>query len=410
MGLNIPETMLDFIDDEAKFWLTNHPALKEPSATEQALNDRYGEIEPDEEAFFQQAKKAIELAKSDPELAMPVISGLMNRPSEMAKLLTEQDKKLSKKISGDTGSVLILSVLIKRYVAENKWNRIKTKNSALSALLRFKSCVGDIDVHEITQKDAYKFSKYLEDEFELANKSIKAHVSYVKGLFTWCITEPSLTNFVSNPFTNLRLKRFGTASEPYIPYRNKQLLDLFALANFNSLSRMSRREHLCLSILIATGCRLDEAALLCWENIIEHKEGWHYIDLTKAIVKNSGSRRLLPIPDQLQSLMPPRGHQVTVDGLGNSPDDRLFNYSLDKDGKASRAASQACGRQIAKINPDNKQVTHSFRGNLKDLNHYITGHSQGDVGSNYGQGHSIEKRYEALNLPVHPYLRPYDTL
>ena len=98
----------------------------------------------------------------------------------------------------------------------------------------------------------------------------------------------------------------------------------------------------------------------------------------------------------------------------------MFDYTLDRDGKASRAASQACGRQIAKINRNNNQKTHSLRGNLKDLlrdagvskevNHYITCHSQGDVGSNYGQGHSIEKRYEALNLPEHPYLSPYDKI
>ena len=239
-------------------------------------------------------------------------------------------------------------------------------------------------------------------------------------MFTWAIKVPEYKSINSNPWPKLLLTKFGNASEEYLPFKPEQISALFALAKLDGKGRMNRREHLLLSILIATGCRLDEAALLCWENIIKHKEGWHYIDLTKAIVKNSGSRRLLPIPFKLQSLMPPRGHQVTVDGLKNSPDDRLFDYSLDGDGKASRAASQACGRQLAKINRDNKQVTHSLRGNLKDLlrdagvskelNHYITGHSQGDVGSNYGQGHSIEKRYEALNLPEHPYLSPYDTI
>ena len=113
-----------------------------------------------------------------------------------------------------------------------------------------------------------------------------------------------------------------------------------------------------LSVLITTGCRMDEAALLTWDNIIKHQEGWHYIDLTKSIVKNEGSRRLLPIPDAL-NIMPRYGHQVTVDGIRNSPDGRLFDYSLDSDGKASRAASQACGRQLEKIKPEKRQVSHS---------------------------------------------------
>ena len=82
---------------------------------------------------------------------------------------------------------------------------------------------------------------------------------------------------------------------------------------------MNRREHLILSILITTGCRLDEAALLCWDNIIEHEEGWHYIDLRTALVKNTGSKRLLPIPDCLCGPSQ-RGHKVSVEGISNSPD------------------------------------------------------------------------------------------
>jgi integrase len=180
---------------------------------------------------------------------------------------------------------------------------------------------------------------------------------------------------------------------------------------------MNVREHLLFSFLVTTGCRLDEAALLCWENIVRHEDGFHYIDLTKAIVKNQGSKRLLPIPDCLQTVLPTTGQQATVQGLLPSPDDRLFDYSLDADGKASRAASQALGRQIAKIKADKDQVTHSLRGNLKDMlrdvgvskeiNDYITGHSQGDVASQYGSGPSIKLRYEALNKVKHPYLRPY---
>ena len=108
-----------------------------------------------------------------------------------------------------------------------------------------------------------------------------------------------------------------------------------------------------------------------------------------------------------------------MEGISNSPDGRLFDYSLDKDGKAARAASQACGRQLKKIDGlKPKQVTHSLRGNLKDLlydvgipkelNDYITGHSQGDVaGDRYGVGHNVKVRYEALNKVHHPYIKQY---
>jgi integrase len=382
VGVEVPDKLIDLVDEEAEFWLVNRPMIHEPSPFDKAAELHYDRT-----------------------------------PNVSKKFATDLDKKLAQKLSGTNSSVLSLSALIKRYIAETKWKRIKTKSSALSALERFMSCVGNVDVCIITQKHGYTFAKYLEDELDLANKSIKSNISYVSGLFTWCIKQSELEGFVSNPFNKLHLSKYGHEAQSFIPFKEPQLHQLFGLADVDGKGRMNRREYLLFGFLITTGCRMDEAALLTWENIIRHDSGWNYIDLTKAIVKNAGSKRLLPIPDKLQSILPPLGHQITVDGLISSPDGRLFNYSRDKDGKASRAASQALGRQIAKIKPDKGQVSHSLRGNLKDmlrdkgvskeLNDYITGHAQGDVASSYDSGHSIEVRYEALNKPAHTYLFPY---
>ena len=225
-----------------------------------------------------------------------------------------------------------------------------------------------------------------------------------------------MKDFVNNPFSNLDLSRCRRERESYQPFENNQLHELFGLKLLAGKGRMNMREHLLFSILISTGCRLDEAALLTWVNIIQHADGWFYVDLRNGIVKNSGSKRLLPIPDKLQEIMPSVGHQLIPDGLCASPDGSLFNY-LDGDGKASRAALHALARQIDKIKPRERQVAHSLQGNLKDilrdegvskeLNDYITGHAQGDVASSYGSGHSIELRCEALNKPDHPYLTAY---
>ena len=47
-------------------------------------------------------------------------------------------------------------------------------------------------------------------------------------------------------------------------------------------------------------------------------------------------------------------------------------------------------------------------GVTEELKNYITGHAQGDVGGDrYGEGHSVELRSEALNKPLHPYIKPY---
>ena len=76
--------------------------------------------------------------------------------------------------------------------------------------------------------------------------------------------------------------------------------------------------------------------------------------------------------------------------------------------KSSRASSQACIRVLHKIPTKGKgrQVTHSLRGNLKDMlrdvgcpkevNDFITGHGEGDVASKYGVGPSVSVRHEWL--------------
>ena len=379
MNIRVPDTLVELVDSEATFLLTNLPSFHD-----------YANVRMN---YFYETNNQF------PESGI----GL--------------DRQLKDRIVMSSNPDANLKVLSKRYLDESRWGRERTKSGARLALSRFISVVEAKDVHEITTKDAYVFARYLEREHGSANKTIKSSISYVKGLFTWCITNPDMRDFVGNPFSNLDLSKYGRESESYQPFDINQLHDLFGLTQVAGKGRMNMREHLLFAILIATGCRLDEAALLSWDNIIAHKDGWFYIDLRNGIVKNSGSKRLLPVPYKLQQIMPPTGQQLTPNGLCHSSDGRLFNYSIDGDGKASRAASQALARQIQKIKARRRQVAHSLRGNLKDmlrdvgvskeLNDYITGHAQGDVASSYGSGHSIELRYKALNGPDHLYLKAY---
>ena len=212
--------------------------------------------------------------------------------------LNKLDYALAEELSGgNTSSKYSLKKLHLKYISENKWGRQKTKQGASKALRRFIDVVGDVDATLITAKDAYRFAETLERELSLANKSIKSAVSYVSGMFDWCIRQPQLTAYTANPFKGLELSKYGKESNSYIPFTSNQLDELFNLAYLNGKGKMNIREHLLFSFLITTGCRLDEAALLCWDNVVQHEEGWKYVDLTKAIVKNHGSKRLLPIPD-----------------------------------------------------------------------------------------------------------------
>ena len=61
------------------------------------------------------------------------------------------------------------------------------------------------------------------------------------------------------------------------------------------------------------------------------------------------------------------------------------------------------------------KTIHSLRGTFKDLirdagiskelNDFITGHAQVDVAGKYGDGFSLERRYEAINSVSHPWLK-----
>ena len=431
MDVEVTDEMLDLMDDEAKHWLINHPLQRPLSEDEEAQLERYGD-EFDIKESMQKLNKALTMLedayKAGDEDLMAIASGaaraeLMRPQSRLHyQKHTKKEQEIAEVLKTRSGKVSsTISAVGKRYIKERKWNREKTKSGASKAIERFCNLIGNkTDISDITAKHAYSFAAWMEEEKDAANKSIKSSCSYVKGMFSWAITKQEY-KITRLPWTTLdRIGDYGKEEEHYIPFDHEQLHEIFSLARLYGKGKMNLRDHLLLSILITTGCRLDEAALLCWENIIKHKDGWYYIDLTKALVKNMGSRRKLPIPDVLWNIMPQYGHQLTKDGIRNSPDDRLFDYSLDKDGKSSRASSQACKRQLAKIKPRKGQVNHSLRGNLKDmlrdagvskeLNDYITGHGQGDVGGDrYGEGHSVELRYEALNKPSHPYIQPYES-
>jgi integrase len=63
-----------------------------------------------------------------------------------------------------------------------------------------------------------------------------------------------------NSFAGLRLKGKGKPSGKRVPFTQKQLTRLFQLP-------MKQRDKLCLQILACTGMRLDEVALLTFDDI-----------------------------------------------------------------------------------------------------------------------------------------------
>lgn len=268
--------------------------------------------------------------------------------------------------------------------------RVKTTKERRKALLEFDSFLKGPSVSRITKQDAYRYAEFLESK-GAANSTIKKKIGFVRQCLGWLERQGHID---ANPFQNLQLSKYGRATEHYIPFSKQQLYDLFKLD-------MPEDHRLALTILLTTGMRLDEMALLRFEDVKE-EDGIRFFDLRgkDKVIKNIGSARMVPLHDQTKPLI----------GSG-----RIFpNWPVNADGKAQGPASKDLMRYIHQIRTDDRQVTHSLRGTLKDLmrdagvsqeiNNFITGHGASDVAGTYGQGPSLAVRHAAINKVEHPWI------
>ncbi len=283
----------------------------------------------------------------------------------------------------------LLTTILPRYISERPWGRSKTKVEFASKIERFIEVVGDLQVSEIKKQHVYELAETLSSEGK-ANKTIRSYVTAVRGLLAWCEQKGLIEQ---HQIYNVNLTNYGSKSQHYLPLSEEDLNKLFA-------QELPAQDRLIFSMLITTGMRLDEAALVTWESL-RTKRGIRYFDLSSAITKNLGSKRTVPLPTCLA--LPPVGHG------------RIFNYQLDQDGKASRSASKILSPWIRNVTGDPRKVTHSLRASLKDLlrdqdvskeiNDFITVHVGDDVASSYGTGPSIETKFDALERVSHPWLK-----
>lgn len=277
---------------------------------------------------------------------------------------------------------LRLSRVAPRYRDERKWPRQKTRNAYISYIQEFIGVVGDLQIDEIKKRHAYEYARYL-DQCCFSNSTVGTRVRAVGGMLSWCEKNGLIDD---HSYRNIQLSDFGYPGRPYKPFPLEELKKIFGQV-------MPDQERHCMSLLATTGARLDEIALLTWDQI-KSAGKIAYLDFTDAIIKTPGSQRLVPLHPRLA--LPPRSSG------------RLFTYPAGQDGKSQNNASRAMMPIIrSAVGEDDRKALHSFRGTFKDmlrdagvskeLNDFITGHGQGDVAGGYGQGHSLEKRFEAIS-------------
>ena len=354
-----------------------------------------------EQTAEEQAKPRTE-KMLDMSTEMPEVFGTPTGKAMLANAFYPE--KALTRIAEAKPRTILFSELAERYIAakapkDNKDVAGKRKR----ACEMFQKVCGNKPISDYDKVHMLDMCRYMDDERNgkrWSNKAIQNYVSYTKQAFDYAGETRGETGELllpSHPFHNLKLSDYGVQPQSYKPFTKAELHKIFALD-------LPPEDRLLMTILVATGMRLDEGALLTWERVREH-DGVLCFSLIEdeVSVKNEGSRRFVPVPDVVIPLLPEHGKG------------RLFSYTIDERGKAENAASKALMRHVRKVTKDQRKVVHSFRGTLKDLlrdiatkeiNDFITGHSQGDVaGDRYGDGPSMQKRLEALNAVDHPWLQ-----
>lgn len=315
-------------------------------------------------------------ASQPSEPSTDTIIGIVNAfPDNIAKNVLDHGKtnptiKLDQKVVIEGSTDPTLAMVIDDYL------RSRPERSRIADRLQLKKWLnhryGNKPLKQVDQYDAHEFLSEMGEE--LAKSSIGVLKAAMSNVFKWAMTRRDL-EVRSNPFTGLDLREIGKDGIEKRPFTQDELRRLFKLD-------MTADDRTALAILVSTGMRGGE---LIQVDEVKSADGVLYLDLVDADVKTHGSRRRVPLRDEL-------GH-VTLPLQTNQ--NRL---------------NQIIREQFS----DPALTLHSLRHTFKDLardadipkelSDFITGHAQGDVAGGYGQGPSLKKRYEAIMSIQHPWL------
>ena len=296
-------------------------------------------------------------------------------------------------------STQYISDVLEEYFAEvdnHPTIRPETKYKRKRGVNIFIKLVGDLPLQEIRRSTPRRFAQALtKDNPEIAHKTLANFFSamnqFVKYLYGWEYIE-------INPFQNFDTHDYGKPSEKWLALSEEEL---FLVFNHD----WEDQEYLLLSLLITTGMRLNEACTLTWERFNDTKyQGYRFFstedtDIEEVQVKNKGSKRLIPIHNDI--VLPPKGTG------------RLFNYNV-RDKSASSSANAVLRPIFNQICPHPRKVAHSLRSNFKalcteasipkDVHDYLTGHGSGDVGQDIYGGAGLIFKADQINKIRHPWL------
>ena len=274
--------------------------------------------------------------------------------------------------------------------------RPETKSKRKRGVRMFIKLVGDLPLQNISRKTPEAFAEALiNNNPDIAHKTLANFFSAMNQFIKYCYNNEYIEK---NPFQNYDIKDFGKPSEKWLPLSEEELFLLFS-------HDWDEQEYLLLSLLITTGMRLNEACMLTWERFNDTKyQGYRFFstmdtDIEEVQVKNEGSKRLIPIHNDI--VLPPKGTG------------RLFDYYV-RDKSASNSAGDAIMPIFNQICPHPRKKMHSLRSNFKalcteagipiDVHDYLTGHGSGSVGQDTYGGAGLLFKADQVNKIRHPWL------
>ena len=284
----------------------------------------------------------------------------------------------------------------------NQVKREKTRDDYVGTCAAFLAWAGDVSLDNFEGHEGRALAANFADEMNSPNSiivqnkrgklvaagTINRRFAAIRGVlryaYTQGYTEHRLWDDTQSIVTAKGAKKIKP--RPFEPEEEKALM----------ASPMPPRDRLLLQFVITTGARLDEIALLTWDQIketeVDGEKCWYFIlkeDISP--VKREASERVVPIhPTMMECLKP---YWKNTPFKCKKENNRLFNYSKGKDGKTT-AASKAGMRQIRRLFSDERLVNHSFRYSYVSRTEKIE-QAMSPRMANYIQGFALEKSERA---------------
>ena len=278
--------------------------------------------------------------------------------------------------------------------------RNKTLNDQRSKIETFQKWAGRVRLSEFNLPFAYRYMDALHNIVDAEDEDVGVGVETLKQYF---VPLKNILKFAYQQgyssgvlWEGLQFTGRGAPTKSYRDFREHEYAKLWSM-------EIPEEDRLCLAMLAATGCRLEEIAAARWSDIHEQEvDGLTvcWLDTQNMVVKNAPSRRLVPLHPEIVRLMPERGFS-----WNKSDKDRLFSYAVSgEDNKVSNKASRGLIGYVHAVrdDPNDRTLTlHSFRHTFTticrnaqptidwELRERMLGHGGKGAARTYGQAAQV---------------------